>query len=141
MLGGSGGLDVTRRRKVVVVLGNLLDASDLDEALYVSAGVKGVGDFLDCIVGGEVLRPPFLELVACIDEDDLTPAVLGLLAVENSDDARSSGLVSRTLSFVGVGSAPSRGSTICLSLRLRRRRTGLRAPGLPRKRAGGSASS
>src|SRR5712692_289074 len=97
MLGSSSGLDVARRREVVVVLGDLFDAHGLDETLDVLASMKGGGDFLDGIVRDKVLRSPFLELAARVDQDDLASPVLWFLAIEDNDDAGGGGVVKKVV--------------------------------------------
>src|SRR5258708_33423957 len=86
-------LDVAGGREVEVGGGDVFGADDFHQTLDVPAGAEGGGDLLDGLVRQEVLGTTFLELTACVDEDDLTPAVGRLGAVVEDDDNAGGGRV------------------------------------------------
>jgi hypothetical protein len=94
---GVAGVDGAAGGDVVVVFLQLGVIDDAAEFFLLLPPDEGVGDALDAGVGDEVLGIALFEDLAGVAEEDLTLSGLGLIPVEEEDDAGGDGVLEEVL--------------------------------------------
>jgi hypothetical protein len=90
---GVPGMDVAARGNIVVILCDLVASDDPAVFLDFLPGEERFANADDALPWDVVLRVPFNELAAGVEQEHLSGAILRFGAVQDNDDARGGGVV------------------------------------------------